>query len=268
MKDQPSHGSRGSPRRGAARKSSNKPSGVPKEKAKKSVNNYNYYLGSAKQASDYENTTQFLINYIQKTFDYGHDMSQALRELSYPNTDTWKPTLQFSMHVGTAPEDDARREAENKQYEIEFKSMFDSYMKRTNAFNNNKPKAYSFLWERCAKGMKNKIESRNDDDNDDDDDDDDLIDEMDPDEIAALGEPTNQQEDQDEEDVEDPHEDPEEEEDLQEEEQEANPNPAKQQNPDNVRITRTGRVIRPIDRLNLHQSHLQAKSKQEVPYSI
>ena len=169
MKDQPSRGSRGSPRRGTARKSSNKPSGAPKEKAKKSVNDYNYYLGSAKQASDYENTTQFLVNYIQKTFDYGHDMSQALRDLEYPDTDTWKPTLQFSTHVGTEPEDDAQREAENKQYEIEFKSMFDSYVKRTQTFKNNKPKAYSFLWERCAKGMKNKIESRTDYDNIQDD---------------------------------------------------------------------------------------------------
>ena len=55
---------------------------------------------------------------------------------------------------------------------------------------------------------------------------------MDPDEIAALGEPTKQQEDQDEEDVEDPHEDPEEDEDPQEEEQDANLNPAKQQIPE------------------------------------
>ena len=33
--------------------------------------NYNYYLGSAKQASDYETTTEFLINYIKKLYDYG-----------------------------------------------------------------------------------------------------------------------------------------------------------------------------------------------------
>jgi hypothetical protein len=51
-----------------------KSSGMPKKEIKKSVNDYNYYLGSAKQASDYEMTTDFLINYIKKTFDYGSDI--------------------------------------------------------------------------------------------------------------------------------------------------------------------------------------------------
>jgi hypothetical protein len=47
-----------------AHKSSSKSSGVLKKEIKKSVNDYNYYLGLAKQASDYEMTTEFLINYI------------------------------------------------------------------------------------------------------------------------------------------------------------------------------------------------------------
>jgi hypothetical protein len=54
---------------------------MPKKEIKKSVNDYNYYLRSAKQASDYEMITQFLINYIKKTFNYGSDIGQALKEL-------------------------------------------------------------------------------------------------------------------------------------------------------------------------------------------
>jgi hypothetical protein len=73
MSENPSRGSCGNTRRGA-RKSSTKSSGMPKKEIKKSVNDYNYYLGSAKQASDYETTTEFLINYIKKTFDYGSDI--------------------------------------------------------------------------------------------------------------------------------------------------------------------------------------------------
>ncbi len=38
---------------------------------KMSVTEHNYYLGSAKQASDYETTTEFLINHVKKVFDYG-----------------------------------------------------------------------------------------------------------------------------------------------------------------------------------------------------
>ena len=45
---------------------------------KKSVNDYNYYLvGSVKQASDYETTTEYLINHIKKVFDYGNDIGTA-----------------------------------------------------------------------------------------------------------------------------------------------------------------------------------------------
>jgi hypothetical protein len=47
---------------------------MPKKEIKKSVNDYNYYLGSAKQASDYETTTEFLINYIVKTLEYGNNI--------------------------------------------------------------------------------------------------------------------------------------------------------------------------------------------------
>ena len=72
-----------------AHRHSQKTSGAPeKEQAKKSVTDYNYYLRSAKQASDYETNTEFLVNHIVKTFDFGDDISQALRELKYldPNT--------------------------------------------------------------------------------------------------------------------------------------------------------------------------------------
>jgi hypothetical protein len=92
MSGKPSHGSRGSTQRGA-RKSSTKLSGVPKKEIKKSVNDYNYYLGSAKQASNYEMTTEYLINYIIKTFENGNDIGQALRDLEYPNPDSWRPTM-------------------------------------------------------------------------------------------------------------------------------------------------------------------------------
>jgi hypothetical protein len=73
MSENPSRGSRGNTRRGA-RNSSTKSSGMPKKEINKSVDDYYYYLGSAKQASDYEMTTEFLINYIKKTFDYGSDI--------------------------------------------------------------------------------------------------------------------------------------------------------------------------------------------------
>jgi hypothetical protein len=122
MSGNPSHGSCRNMRRGA-RKSSTKSSGMPKKEIKKSVNDYNYYLGSAKQASsDYEMTTEFLINYIKKTFD-GSDIGQALKELKEVDTDPWKPTLNQSND-----KDAAIQAIENKQFKMEFKA--NAYLKR------------------------------------------------------------------------------------------------------------------------------------------
>ena len=128
---------------------------MPKKEIKKSVDDYYYYLGSAKQASDYETTTEFLINYIKKTFDYGSDIGRALKELKEVDTDPWKPTLNQSSDT-----DAAIQAIQNKQFEMEFKADYDAYRKRVLALENNKTKAYALFWERCAKGMKNKLESR------------------------------------------------------------------------------------------------------------
>ena len=59
--------------------------------------------------------------------------------------------------------DDAVRTIENRQYEIEFNSDYDTYRKRVQVYENNLTKSYALLWERCAKAMKNnKIEARSD----------------------------------------------------------------------------------------------------------
>ena len=37
-----------------------------------------YHVGSAKQASDYMTVTNFIINYMRRTFDKGNDIARAL----------------------------------------------------------------------------------------------------------------------------------------------------------------------------------------------
>jgi hypothetical protein len=128
------------------------------KESKKSITDYNYYLGSAKQASDYETTTEFLINHIKKIYDYGNDIGSALETLQPVDTSTWKPSMQQSKQTT----DTALRDMENKQFEIEFKSDYDAYRKRLHINENNLTRAYALLWERCTKAMKNKIESRSD----------------------------------------------------------------------------------------------------------
>ncbi|KAI2510062.1 Reverse transcriptase (RNA-dependent DNA polymerase) [Fragilaria crotonensis] len=132
-------------------------SNAPAASKKQYVTDYNYYLGSSKQASDYETTTEFLINHIKKLYDYGNDIGSALEKLEAIDTTVWKPSMQVSGKT-----DEEIRAIENKQYEIEFKSDYDTYRKRMQVYENNLTKAYALLWERCAKAMKNKIEARSD----------------------------------------------------------------------------------------------------------
>jgi hypothetical protein len=129
----------------------------PKAHTKKTIEDYSFYIGSSKQASDYEVTAEFVINHIKKTFDYGKDIAEALRTLKKPDPESWEPAIQASVS-----ETAATRDAENRQYAIKYKSLIDEVMRRTRSYENNTTKAYAILWERCAKAMQNKIASRTD----------------------------------------------------------------------------------------------------------
>jgi hypothetical protein len=99
-------------RRGDRRANNNQKRVPPK---KKGIIDYYFYVGSSKQASNYKNTVEFVINHIiKKTFDRGNDIAEALRNLSRPDTDKWKPSLQVSIAA------DAEVKArEDKQFKIE-----------------------------------------------------------------------------------------------------------------------------------------------------
>ena len=131
-------------------------------KKKKSLSDYNYYLGSSSQASDYETTTDYIINYVKKTYSDGKDIADALTKLVHLDTNLWKPSLQVSLIAGTEPQDVARRDVENRQYEIEFKQELSRYSNRKQQYQENSLKAYALIRERCTEAMKIKIESRHD----------------------------------------------------------------------------------------------------------
>jgi hypothetical protein len=46
--------------------------------SKKTLSDHIYYLGSAKQAADYDTTTDFILNHIIKTIIFGNDITTAL----------------------------------------------------------------------------------------------------------------------------------------------------------------------------------------------
>jgi hypothetical protein len=91
---------------------------------KKTLSDYMYYLGSAKQAADYETTTAYLINQIQKTYSYGKDIATALDTLTPYDLSKHKPKKQKSVS-----EDKEEREEENEQFKLEFKTKYDVFIK-------------------------------------------------------------------------------------------------------------------------------------------
>ena len=126
-------------------------------KPKKGVNDHLFQIGTNKQASEYDTTAEFLLNFIKRTFEYGNDIAETLRTLKTQKTENWMPTLKTS----TATEINIMTR-ENKQYELEYKAKLDQTMKRIGQYNQNLYKAYAFLWEKCSRAMQNKISGRKD----------------------------------------------------------------------------------------------------------
>ena len=132
------------------------------DKERKSLKDYNYYLGSSKQASDYESTTQFIINHIKKTYNHGKDIAEALKRLEPINQEDWAPQLQVSLIPGDDEDTVRQRTAEDRQFEIKFKEDLSRYRKRVDDYEDNLTKAYALIWERCTKAMQNKIANTTD----------------------------------------------------------------------------------------------------------
>lgn len=131
-------------------------------KTKKSLSDYTYYLGNARQASDFENTTEFIMNYIKKTYSYGKDIAQALHDLEPIDTIAWRPSLQVSTIRGDDDESKAARQGETREYKMIFKEELTRYANRAQQYEENLVKAYALIWERCSAAMKNKIANRTD----------------------------------------------------------------------------------------------------------
>ena len=128
-----------------------------REIKKKSIEEYYLYVGSSKQASDYETTAEFIMNHIKKTFDRGKYVAEAIQKLTKTETDAWKPTLQTSTDLNTEV-----KKREYRQYKMEYKAELNEELKRKRIHNDNIFKAYALIWERCAKAMQNKISGRSD----------------------------------------------------------------------------------------------------------
>ena len=58
------------------------------DKKKKTLEDYYFYVGSDKQASNFESTYKFMVNYIKRTYTRGNDVAESLRKLEAPDINT------------------------------------------------------------------------------------------------------------------------------------------------------------------------------------
>ena len=119
-----------------------------------SIDDYIFYLGTSKQASDFKVSSEFILNYIKRTFKRGNDTAESLQTVSKIDMQECRPQLETSKSKSTTI-----KEVENKQFELEFKAKLQESIKCTTVYEENLYKAYTFLWEKCSKRMQNKIAS-------------------------------------------------------------------------------------------------------------
>ena len=106
----------------------------------KSLEDYEFHLGSSKQASDFEVTSKFIINHVQENFDSGKDIAESLRMMNGQNIAKWKPT----MAVSTS-EDVSTGDRENREFELDYKGESADYRKRVREYEKDLDKACALL---------------------------------------------------------------------------------------------------------------------------
>ena len=112
---------------------------------KKTIDDYNFHIRTNKQ-TDYELSSEFFINYIKWTFQHGNDIAESLRTLSLDDILELRPKYSTS-------------EAINQTTQIGIQG--EPWLIHQTLHHNPTKfiQAYVFLWERCTKGMLNKISS-------------------------------------------------------------------------------------------------------------
>jgi len=127
-------------------------------KKSKTLADYYYAPGTAKNVTDYEETTKFLLNHIRKTYDHGDDIATALEEGDEYDLESERPQLTPTRSTG----DSAADKITEKQNEMMYQAEIELFLARKTTYAKNKIKVHAFLWEKCSKLMKGKIESRKD----------------------------------------------------------------------------------------------------------
>ncbi len=103
----------------------------------------------------YDTVKDYIILEVQQKFDHGVDMATSLRKMEYTtfNEDPDKP-----VRMITAATDEKLASIEQAEYDMMYQEDFKLFIKRKEAYRQNKAKAYALIIKHCNKTMVNKIE--------------------------------------------------------------------------------------------------------------
>ena len=97
-----------------------------KTKSKKTLQDYAFYIGLAKQASDHNAVAKFLINHICKMHTNGNDVTNALEDGKTVDANTWK--LSWLASAKSPITKRAQCNAKTKECKILYKAEVDSWI--------------------------------------------------------------------------------------------------------------------------------------------
>ena len=121
---------------------------------KKTLADYIYNTGSARNASEYISTTKFLLNHIQITMEDGDDVVQALQAKQEFDHKSIAPALKQSLLPEDTDENKLKKAHEEKQFELEFQEDRKIFAERTERYRKNKITVAALIWKQCSERMR------------------------------------------------------------------------------------------------------------------
>ena len=121
-----------------------------------------FNVGTAKNASNFVAMKKECINTFKMEFKQGIYISTALENgMDYDFKQEQPPPFLLVAEEGTK-EEVLMAQSKNEASRMEYKRKVDKYNEKMEIFEENKVKAYGFLWQKCSSQMKQNIESKED----------------------------------------------------------------------------------------------------------
>ena len=118
-----------------------------------------YFIGSAKQADNYNNTTEAILEYFLRNYTHGLDLVETLEALK-------ERDFTAEIPVKATVESDASEEEKDAIKEVHKEEM-KQFIQRKGMLKTNLVKAYGIILGQCTKALRAKLEQRKDWEDDD-----------------------------------------------------------------------------------------------------